>query len=84
LVTQGSSNLAVEAAILGTPTVELYVCSSKYPEYGPRGTWGEGLSDLILEAIARGPLKDFERAMNYDADGRAVERTVEWVRSICQ
>jgi hypothetical protein len=84
LVTQGSSNLAVEAAILGTPSVELYLCSSKYPDFGPKGTWGEGLAQLILEAIARGPLVDFVQQMNFDNDGKAVERTVEWIRGICQ
>jgi len=83
LVTQGSSNLAVEAAIVGTPAVELYQCSTRYPDYGPRGTWGDGLADLVHEAIGAGPLKEFERAMNYDADGGAVDRIVEWVGELC-
>jgi hypothetical protein len=83
LVTQGSSNLAVEAAILGTPTVEIYQCSTKYPDYGPKGTWGDGLEQLIGEAIAAGPLPEFARAMNFDNDGHAVERVVEWVKKLC-
>jgi len=83
VLTQGSSNLAVAATILGTPVVEIYQCSTRYPDYGPKGTWGDGLVDLIREAIAAGPLKEFERAMNYDGDGKAIDRSLEWIKEMC-
>lgn len=83
LITQGSTNLAVSAAILGTPVVEIYQCSTRYPDYGPPGTWGEELVDLIREAVRGQDLGEFERAMNYDADGKAGERAVAWIRELC-
>jgi len=86
VVTMGSSNFAVEAMIAGTPVVEHYQCGAKYPdEYGPMpGTWGNELVPMIKQAIKDGPNREFVRAMNYDDDGKAVERCVEWVRELCQ
>lgn len=80
LVIQGPSNLGVKACILGTPVVELYQHGARYPDYGPKGTWGEGLLDLIKLAIVP---EGFAEAMNYKNDGKSTERAVEWVRSTC-
>jgi len=83
LVTQGSSNLAIEAAILGKPSVELWQCGTRYPGWID-GTWGEDLVAKIKAAMEAGPNDDFARVMNYDHDGKAVNRCVEWIRSLCQ
>jgi len=85
VVTMSSSNFAVEAMIAGVPVVEHYQCGTKYPdEYGPApGTWGDELVPLIKQAIKDGPNKEFVRAMNYDDDGKAINRCVEWIRGLC-
>ena len=80
VVTQGPSNVGVVAAMLDTPVVELYVPGARYPAYGPAGTWGDGLAQLIRDAV---PNRHFADAMNDGLDGKATERAVEWVRSLC-
>ena len=82
LISQGSSNLAVESTIAGTPVVELFQCSTRFPDW-IKGTWGDELVDLIKEAIEVGPNIEFARAMNYDNDGNAIERCLDWIRELC-
>ena len=84
LVVVGPSNVGVRASILGTPVVELYTPGARYPDYGPPGTWGDDLIPLIRQAVADGPKKDFSEAMCCGLDGKGTERTVDWVRSLCQ
>lgn len=80
VLTQGPSNLAVEAMIMGTPVVELLQDGACYPpEYGIPSTRGYNLLKCIEEAREKGPSEDFVRDMNYDNDGLATERAVEWV-----
>ena len=81
VVTQTSSNFAFEAIASGRPAVELYTPGSKIPNIP--GTWGEDLEEVILQAIADGPSKEAIREMNYDNDGKALLRAVDWVREKC-
>ena len=79
LVCQGPSNLGISSQILGTPIVELFVTSARFPEkYGIPSTWGDGLESCIEEAVKLGKNEDFI----YDMDagqGKATERAVEWI-----
>jgi hypothetical protein len=81
VVLQTSSNFGVEAGIMGVPSVELYTPGSRMPHIP--GTWGDDLEDLIVQAIKDGANEEFVRAMNYDNDGEATERTIEWIREHC-
>jgi hypothetical protein len=76
LVTQGPSNLGVSAQILGTPVVEMFVHGARYTD-GPKGTWGDGLEEMIAEAVL---LPEWTESMNYMNDGKATERTLDWIR----
>ena len=80
VIVQGPSNVGVEAAILGTPVVELYQYGARYPEWGPSGTWGE---DLVQKIEAATPNPEFVRRI-LDHPGEATEHAVEWVRGICK
>jgi len=84
MVVQGPSNYGVQCSILGAPVVELYQCGARYPDFGPKGTWGDGLAELIGEAIAAGPNKDFAARIDHRNGELAVDRAVEWVRGLCQ
>ena len=84
LVTQGPSNIGVEAAILGTPVVEMFQCGARYPDFGPEGTWGEDLLPLISDACARGALAEFAEAMSFRTNRPAAEVAIDWVRGIVQ
>jgi len=80
LIVQGPSNLGVEATILGTPVVEMFQPSARYPvAYEIPSTWGEGLSGAIETAIKQGPNLDFAVDMNYNHDGGATDRAIEWI-----
>ena len=78
LVSQGPSNFGIEANILGTPVVELFVPGARYPDGGPEGTWGKDLVSTIDRATVH---PGFATAMN--AGASSIERTVEWVRATC-
>lgn len=79
VIVQGPSNVGIQAAILGAPVVELYQYGARYPEWGPAGTWGEDLIEMIEAAV---PSPEFVRRI-IDYPGEAVEHAVEWVRGIC-
>lgn len=81
VVTQTSSNFAFEAIAMGIPAVELYAPGARVPNIP--GTWGDDLDDVIIQAIEDGANKEALREMNYDNDGNALIRAVEWVRELC-
>jgi len=65
VITQGSSNLAVEAGIMGVPVVEMFQPGTRYPEqYDIPGTWGDTLAEQIDRAMDEGVNKEFLRDMN--------------------
>ena len=81
MVVFGPSNLGVAAQIARCPIVELMIPSARYPEtYGIPATWGNELEDCILAAKGSARNDRFVRDMNYDNDGGAVKRAVDWVR----
>jgi hypothetical protein len=78
VITQGSSNLAVEAGIMGKPVVEMWQVGTKYPAvYNIPGTWGPDLRYIINEAIAEGPNKKFIEDMNTGPGSS--ERARDWI-----
>ena len=65
VITQGSSNIAVEAGIMGTPVVEMFQPGTRYPaKYNIPGTWGSKLPDAIDTAIDEGVNEEFLADMN--------------------
>ena len=81
VVTQGSSNLAVGAGIMGKPTVELLQPGTKYPEkYIMPRSWGPDLKEVIEVAMELGANEQFVADMNVGPG--SLERTGEWVRGI--
>jgi len=81
VVTQTSSNFAFESLAMNVPAVELYTPGSRMP--GIPGTYGDGLEDIIMQAIKDGVDREILRQMNYDDDGNAMIRAVDWVRQLC-
>ena len=60
VITQGSSNLAVEAGIMGVPVVEMFQSGTRYPaSYDIPGTWGDTLPEQIERAIDEGVKHEF-------------------------
>jgi hypothetical protein len=79
VVTQGSSNLAIEAGIFGKPTVEMFQPGTKYPEqYNIPGSWGPDLGEKIKIAWEQGVSEDFLADMNVGPG--STERASDWVR----
>lgn len=76
VITQGSSNLAVEAGIMETPVVEMFQAGTRYPEkYDIPGTWGNTLPEEIDRAIELGVNENFMRDMNYGPGSKERMRT---------
>ncbi|KKL61865.1 hypothetical protein LCGC14_2191000, partial [marine sediment metagenome] len=79
VVTQGSSNMAIEAGIMGKATVEMLQPGTKYPEqYEIPSSWGPDLPEVIELAIAQGPVESFIADMNMGPG--STERAADWVR----
>ena len=79
VLTQGSSNLAVEAGIMGTPVVEMFQPGTRYPaKYGIPGTWGEDLPKQISRAIKEGVSQEFLADMNIGPG--SIERARAFIR----
>ena len=79
VVSQSSSNFAIESLILGTPAIELFAPGSKIKDIP--GTWGEDLEDMITKAIDDGTDRSVVEQYNYLDDGNAADRTLEWIRA---
>lgn len=76
VITQGSSNLAVEAAIMDTPVVEMFQPGTRYPEkYDVPGTWGDDLPEQIGLALAEGVNEEFLADMNMGPGSKERMRT---------
>ena len=65
VITQGSSNLAVEAGIMGVPVVEMFQPGTRYPaKYDIPGTWGDDLDIQIERTMVEGVNKEFLQDMS--------------------
>ena len=82
VVSQSSSNFAIESLILDRPAVELYAPASAIEDIP--GSWGEDLQEVISRAIEDGVDKNVIEKYNYLNDGNATERTIEWVREYAE
>lgn len=81
VITQGSSNIAVEAGIMGKPVVEMYQPGTCYPaQFNMPGTWGPELPKLITRAIKEGVNQKFLRAMH--AGQGSDQRLRDWIKGI--
>jgi hypothetical protein len=81
VITQGSSNLAVEAGIMGKPVVELLQPGTKYPDkYGIPGSWGPDLKEAIDSAMGWGPSEEFLKDMNVGPG--SLKRAEAWIRGV--
>ena len=79
MVVQGSSNIAVESYILGTPVVEMYQAGTRFPpEYNIPGSWGPDLVDKIDEARTAGLMSGFLEDMNVGPG--STERALIWAK----
>lgn len=85
LLTQGSSNIAVQSHVLGTPVAEVFQKGTRYPvKYGIPGFWAAHVDDALPKLVEEPPEvnETFIRDMNYDHDGKAVERAVEYIKEL--
>ncbi|MHA2067536.1 MAG: CDP-glycerol glycerophosphotransferase family protein [Candidatus Thorarchaeota archaeon] len=81
VITQGSSNLAVQATIMGKPVVEMLQPGTKYPEqYNIPGSWGPDLAQAVSTAMDQGPNEKFLADMNEGPESK--ERATEWIGGI--
>jgi hypothetical protein len=81
VITQGSSNIAVEAGIMGKPVAEMFQPGTQYPQqFNIPGTWGPDLPAMITRAIEEGVNQDFLQAMH--AGRGAGDRLREWIKGI--
>jgi hypothetical protein len=79
VITQGSSNLAVEAGIMGVPVVEMFQPGTRYPEkYDIPGTWGDDLTEQVARAMDEGVNEDFVKDMSMGPG--ATERAKAYVK----